>query len=543
LESLTDEMPVSDEPFDRARAEWLFRRHGLPSLVHEVTGVAVLNRTMPVQVLLFTVANWLWIVAAVGGGLLVQGSVLAAGLLLVPVVRAGVRGSRAVVRYATYALVFSWPVTLSVATAVILSPGGTWRGDVFFALQMLSVATLVLLAVTGLSCLAVGLGVVRLVGLAARDVVDAGRVEGGGRVVAVPVLFVLTLFFFLNPDVWQVGYGIGWGRLSAGLLVFLLVAYVTCVGRARDVAATVSDSSGEEREMIPWPARTVTGRPVTADMRRVPQQTGFQRANLALAITGRLLAQAVWVGAAMFVFLFVLGTILVPRSTGEAWIDDNDTDRYWNGPVVGDGPVVVSVTMVKVALLLAGFSVLYFVVVTAGEQRYQRLFFDPLAHQLRRLLQIHAAYSVYLEQPGRAPAGLSQMTFTVSVSIGTPLVMPGLMSALADLIFEAIRSFRGRDEPEEQRLEEQREEALPSGVPQWLFRVLSGAAGHLWFRKPLAVFRFTVDGKSISDRLARRWDPDRDPFFTARNQHPEGVAAALHPVEGGARSGEPDRPH
>ncbi|MEV4281441.1 hypothetical protein [Actinoplanes xinjiangensis] len=477
-------------PFDRTRIEKIFRDEGLPTFVHEATFTGdVLPRTLPflqvaaVPAMLFGLAIGKVLTPAFAV------AVVVAHLACFVAVHVAADRMPRGVRVLECLIAFTWPVTVT-ATVALTGPS-TIHLPAMFGLLAATCA-----GITALSCITTAFGIVRLLDLARADLLRV--TEGGfsGQALTLPVLVLLTLFFFLNPDVWQVAHGVGPGRLGLTIAIFAGLAYLAGMARTRELADTIRHENEHDAATIPWPERTATGAALADGDRRVPELTARQRLNLALALTGRQFTQALWVGAGMFLFLFVLGVVLVPKATGEAWIDVDEGDQYQLG---------VSLTMCKVAVLLAAFSMLYFIVVTTSEDRYRRLFYEPFAHRLHRLLQVHAAYSAYLRPPPRPAA--------------PPATAPprSAWDALYDPLYEVL--WRGvkplisgtRWEAPAERMRELLRNPDPPAIrtPLHVLQRISVTALRLYSRNgPIEIIG--------SRPLPRRWNPDDDPLF--RNQ-------------------------
>ncbi|WP_250030815.1 hypothetical protein [Paractinoplanes maris] len=325
---------------------------------------------------------------------------------------------------------------------------------------------------------------------------------------------VLGLRGLLNPDVWQVAWGVGPGRLALTMSVFAVVAFMTGIARTRELSETLTREHESDTAAIPWPARAASGAEVLEKDRRVPELTEMQRANLALAVTGRQLAQALWLGIGIFIMLFLLGLVLVPPVTGKAWIGTGDADQY-----VGRPPLLISVTMIKVAVLLAGFSMLYFIVVTAREEQYRRAFYGPLAHRLHRLLQLHAAYSVYVGPPVRSTSRLGQVTRKV---------FEEMIATARDGSVFGPRTSPSRRPWSPARQRPTWNPAPPAVWTPW--RVMRAMARVF---VPLVAAQGFV---AFLNDLPRRWDPDDDPLFRATTS--SGPADTRANDRGGANQPE-----
>jgi hypothetical protein len=102
----------------------------------------------------------------------------------------------------------------------------------------------------------------------------------------------------------------------------------------------------------------------------------------------------VWVGLGVFVFLFALGVTVVPGKTAARWMGDN----YQKLP-----GLPIPVALVHAAVLLAGFSAMYFAVTSMTDPAYRERFFTPTAQKLEEVLRIHAAYAERVGVPDAGP--------------------------------------------------------------------------------------------------------------------------------------------
>jgi hypothetical protein len=401
-------------------------------------------------------------------------------------------GSVALSATVDYVTMVGWPaVTAIVYTAFTSSTAGEFARAAAPLAGLLVGASVTLVAAL---CLAQLFGVPRLLNLTLADLNHAAGSGTTSHLLVVPLLLLLTLFFFLNPDTWQVAYGIGGQRLALTFALFAAVGFAAAVARSREIHAELNRTHQQDPSRIPWPRVTVSGQRLTDADRRVPVLTLPQLINVTFAVLGRLLGQVLWVGTAMFTGLVVLGLILVPQSTVQEWLGDGHADRY----LTANG-FAVSVTLLKVALLLAGFSALYFIVVTSGEANYRREVLEPFSYRLRRLLQVHAAYHAYLELPGREPRPNILVTLLSWISRdGIILAVPAGAFMHQGMAIEVIRTTavlaRRYPIPEPRTLKDR----LMAGLLRLMIRMDDN-----------------LDEPVPMIPLPKRWDPDTDPLFTA----------------------------
>ncbi|SNY55078.1 hypothetical protein [Paractinoplanes atraurantiacus] len=194
-----------------------------------------------------------------------------------------------------------------------------------------------------------------------------------------PAMVVLTLFLFLNADVWQAAEHLDAGRLSLALLLFAVVALFAGGARIREVRDNLSRVHG----------RLGTGGAGQA----LPALTAAQRFNVAMALTTRQLAGAVWVGVGVFLYFFTLGVIVLVPDTMKQWLGAGYETLSWSDDV--------PVALVHVAGLLAGFSAMAFTVASATDSAYRRDYFDPISDEIAQILSLHVTYASHLGVPRR----------------------------------------------------------------------------------------------------------------------------------------------
>lgn len=179
-----------------------------------------------------------------------------------------------------------------------------------------------------------------------------------------PVLTLAVLFLFFSAEIWQVMVALSWPRTFAlagvmGALTVLLVGITT-----RD---DIRD------ELRAWDTKTPL-RPA-------------ERVNVLLVPVLATLIQAALFAALVFAFFLFLGWIAVPEATEARWThgpDDAPRGLLFDLPF--------SVTLVRVALMLAMFSALNLAAAAASDPAHHRRFVRPMIDEVVGGLDAREAY-------------------------------------------------------------------------------------------------------------------------------------------------------
>jgi hypothetical protein len=190
---------------------------------------------------------------------------------------------------------------------------------------------------------------------------------------ALPATLFLTMFLFINEDIWQVGATLTPSRLAAGFLLFVTVVLLAAAARFREHQRETVDSRVGEHVLKP-----------------------LQRFNIVVALMVRHLIHSISVGLGVFVFLVALGLALVKKELATRWIGGGGETLTWIGLPVG---------LIGAAGLLAGFAAIYFAVTSMTDPDYRHHFFAPTltAHAgiLDRFAEYGAARSQWKSHPKR----------------------------------------------------------------------------------------------------------------------------------------------
>jgi hypothetical protein len=115
-----------------------------------------------------------------------------------------------------------------------------------------------------------------------------------------------------------------------------------------------------------------------------PALTPRQETNVLLVLVTRQLVQAAVVGLGLFAFFVVLGLIVVDHTVAVAWIGAQPQRSAWIP--------LIPVALFRAAVLLAGFSSMYFAVTTMTQSEYRHEFFGPVIEDVERALAVRAVY-------------------------------------------------------------------------------------------------------------------------------------------------------
>ncbi|NKE58988.1 hypothetical protein FXN61_20110 [Lentzea sp. PSKA42] len=383
-------MPVTASRGMVRQTERWFVRHGVPTMIEGYGFVGhVLPRMLPTLVFVSLASvTWLGVLRPAGA----ERGVLLGGVAVVAVVAWAAVGLfvRRLPRFSgtgTVAILVAYaamPAIVPLMQLVVdddvtpLGPRGFgWFGFVLF---FGAVFVVTLLATT------YGLG--RLVRQALRHTVYDLRnsVQLLGR--ALPMMLFVTLFLFFTGELWQAMNRLTWLRLALVVALFGVITVLAAAARLRDEIGRV-----EQDLSSPFLSAACLGTPlakvpideVTTDGPLPPVSlNGRQSRNLLLVLATRQLVQAIVVGVALFAFFVALGLIVVLPATAEQWIGE---------PVVYlELLPTVPVSLVRNAILFAGFGSMYFAVTSMSDADHRRQFFAPIIDEVERILAVRAVY-------------------------------------------------------------------------------------------------------------------------------------------------------
>jgi len=213
------------------------------------------------------------------------------------------------------------------------------------------------------------------VGHGARQV----RSISGVLVRALPLLLLVVIVVFYATEPAQIAHALTWPLIGVAVGFFLLVATLFA-------AIRVPGQVGELAHAESWSVL----RERTASTPEPPSLSRKEWLNVGLVVMATETILVLLVGAAMFGFLVILGTLTVPF----------DLMRTWIGAVpdvlvsfhLFDTRLVVTTELLKTAVFLAGFSALQFTVALLSDGTQQEEFLHELREELRESLAARAVY-------------------------------------------------------------------------------------------------------------------------------------------------------
>jgi len=372
------------------RTEWWLIHQGLPKFIARQTlRTHTLPRMFPLLsfcALFVLVDNeWLALIVASAGS---------AALWLV-VTRAGRRPPPVLPRWVAallliaYVAVPSGAVALEATTdmAAFKTASGLQSAaevQVFYSV-LISIVLVLVLAVANV---ATRYGLVSLVLHSVRYVAGDLRNSFGLLGRALPMLLFIVVFLFFTADIWQLANRISIWRVAGICAIFVAVTLFAIAARLREELNDIEKSMAPDRLIAACrrtPLETVA--PALAPTAQLPPLCRGERRNILLILGSRQLIRAAVVGTAVFGFFVVFGLIAVNQATAQQWTS-------------ATGPEPFGPAMVKVAALLAGFSVMYFAVSSMTDSEFRQRYFAGILDSISRVLAVRAVYHALLQHPG-----------------------------------------------------------------------------------------------------------------------------------------------
>jgi hypothetical protein len=342
------------------RYEQRFRRAGLPLLIEDLSPTHdIFTRAAPLLVLVFlaemigaTSLDWHWwqnLLAALGALI-----ALVAGFGLLN----GLRGRK----FWSLPTRFGIPELAVFVLLPALLPLVT-QGQVkqFFGI---AVGNLLLVAVV---YVVVGYGLIATVLWGLRRLAGELGNSIASFVRALPLLLVFSLVLFMTADMWQVFAGMPVEFIIFSMIAFTLLSTLFLLIRLpREVDAIERDAGSG------------------------PPLRPIQRLNVSISLVIRQWMQVLVVSAGVGLFFVAFGMLAISAHVYELW---GITKGGWSYEINWlNHPMVLSASLVKVAVGIANFTGLYYSIALLTDSTYRTDFLDNISAELRDVFTTRAEY-------------------------------------------------------------------------------------------------------------------------------------------------------
>lgn len=342
------------------RYEQRFRRAGLPLLIEDLSPTHdIFTRAAPLLVLVFlaemigaTSLDWHWwqnLLAALGALI-----ALVAGFGLLN----GLRGRK----FWSLPTRFGIPELAVFVLLPALLPLVT-QGQVkqFFGI---AVGNLLLVAVV---YVVVGYGLIATVLWGLRRLAGELGNSIASFVRALPLLLVFSLVLFMTADMWQVFAGMPVEFIIFSMIAFTLLSTLFLLIRLpREVDAIERDAGSG------------------------PPLRPIQRLNVSISLVIRQWMQVLVVSAGVGLFFVAFGMLAISAHVYELW---GITKGSWSYGINWlNHPMVLSASLVKVAVGIANFTGLYYSIALLTDSTYRTDFLDNISAELRDVFTARAEY-------------------------------------------------------------------------------------------------------------------------------------------------------
>lgn len=250
-------------------------------------------------------------------------------------------------------------------------------------------------AILAVTYVVVGFGLIPMARWAVGDLAD--HVRSLSRLVTrtLPTLLLLTMFMFINAEIWQVSHTV---RTDA---VMLAATFIGLIGLAFLWTST-KRILDEVQEFSGWGdvCGCVTGGPVSdlepsgdyvaSDLSRA------QRINLRAMMTMSLVVQVTLVAVGVALFYVAIGMVLVNDTVISQWIGGALPEIWWQGDVGGMRLAMTS-DHFRVATLIGTLAGLNVAVSAISDQAFRAETTASLVDEARENLAVRALYRTLRE--------------------------------------------------------------------------------------------------------------------------------------------------
>jgi hypothetical protein len=184
---------------------------------------------------------------------------------------------------------------------------------------------------------------------------------------ALPLLLVFSLVLFMTADMWQVFAGMPVEFIIFSMIAFTLLSTLFLLIRLpREVDAIERDAGSG------------------------PPLRPIQRLNVSISLVIRQWMQVLVVSAGVGLFFVAFGMLAISAHVYELW---GITKGSWSYEINWlNHPMVLSASLVKVAVGIANFTGLYYSIALLTDSTYRTDFLDNISAELRDVFTARAEY-------------------------------------------------------------------------------------------------------------------------------------------------------
>jgi len=206
---------------------------------------------------------------------------------------------------------------------------------------------------------------------------------------ALPLSLLVVIIVFYTAEPYQFAHELPWPLLGLALLLFGSVATAFAIVRVPRQVGELSQ--GETWSTLRGRAKATPAGALSASKpASIPRITHREWTNIGLVVLTGEAILVLLVGASMFGFLVLLGTLTVPVELASAWAGA-PVEELVSFHLFG-ADLAVSSELLKTAAFLAGFTGLQFTVSLLSDATYQEEFLHDLREELRVALAVRAVY-------------------------------------------------------------------------------------------------------------------------------------------------------
>jgi hypothetical protein len=214
---------------------------------------------------------------------------------------------------------------------------------------------------------------------------------------ALPLLILVLALLLFTTEVWQTAAELDTLKMTLTIAFFVVIGTAFAVVRIPRQISELSEFESWERT-----AERARSTPIGAVVDELTEPAEPTRPlsrrqwnNVGLVVLVSEAVQVVLVTIFVFVFFVVFGMITLTQGVMYSWVGRR-LEVLWKFKVSGD-TFVLTEELLKVAIFLAAFSGLYFMVVLLTDATYRKEFLDEVVSDVRDAFAVRAVYLRYLE--------------------------------------------------------------------------------------------------------------------------------------------------